>query len=598
MPTQLYEDDVQDRILEYWNYHHNDFDYYINKVIGIELTWARENPITIDGKTVSRLQKLEQPVHTLAITVGESLEPLLQIICVLKPQRVVAVLNEKYGEVGGQHRGQVLKNKVQRLPDASDLPDQYRHALPEFVPVVLENDTPTEVFRALRDALQEPQSQPPAGSINVVDITGAKKSMVVGAFLYAAHSELPITYVDFEEYDTKRGRPYGHRCKIGRIDDPYAAFQLRDWEQVRQLYERYNFRGAYRLLGEKDTNGGGTGILGAMTAQLSHNEDTRTLYDEQDTQKVERLIQLLELYEMWEHGQFVQAKELANRFSPPLPEDVLPVAITHLSSIWPHVVTPSTTSDLAQQLLVKHRELKRGGNDPQNSFFNKPQELLSYIYDEQAKVKRLLDYNEDTRSAFLRAAGLHEFLLKARLAFCWFQDWLEFRQVTQAPDGRRTETSLGVVSNLDQDRTRRLFKKLVKNTADDMYKVLRRASRDGYIKINNQEFVRLTATAPQLANYWGGISLSVDILLHLRNESIHTHLYIPEPVARAACALADSALQEFEAHWLTPFCGHTSTPIPSFPTGAFEAPNWSRICTVCELDFLPPKLQIASNEKE
>jgi hypothetical protein len=206
----------------YWHYHLKEasrYAYYIHNVIGLELAWASQNPLTIEGTRVERLRRPDKQVHTLAITVGESLEPLFQMICVLKPQRVVAVLNQQYGETTGKNMGQELRDLVELLPDATGIPEEYRPDMPELIPIVLEDDSPTEVFRALKDALQEPQSQPPAGSVNVVEITGATtKSMVVGAFLYAAQAELPITYVDFDEYNVRRGRPYGHTITIVHID--------------------------------------------------------------------------------------------------------------------------------------------------------------------------------------------------------------------------------------------------------------------------------------------------------------------------------------------------------------------------------------------
>ena len=127
------------------------------------------------------------------------------------------------------------------------MPEEYRPGSYDdtnFTLQVLTTDTPTDVLRALKDAFQKPETQPSKDVrskeieyINAVDITGGKKSMVVGTFLYAVHSELPITYVDFGKYNSDFSKPYGYSCKIGQITDPYKAFQLRDWERIRQLYE-------------------------------------------------------------------------------------------------------------------------------------------------------------------------------------------------------------------------------------------------------------------------------------------------------------------------------------------------------------------------
>ena len=57
-----------------------------------------------------------------------------------------------------------------------------------------------------------------------------------------------ISYVDFEEYDENERRPYGFGCKIGELTNPYKEFALHEWERVRVLYERYQFRDAQMLL--------------------------------------------------------------------------------------------------------------------------------------------------------------------------------------------------------------------------------------------------------------------------------------------------------------------------------------------------------------
>lgn len=76
--------------------------------------------------------------------------------------------------------------------------------------------------------------------------------------------------------------------------------------------------------------------------------------------------------------------------------------------------------------------------------------------------------------------------------------------------------------------------------------------------------------------------------MKLRGEAIHTHLYIPCPVAEAALHLARLAVKEFEDNWLKRFYPNT------FQKGRIqrvECPRWSELCKDLELDFLPPKLR-------
>jgi hypothetical protein len=590
MSHKLRRKDIRGRTEEYWERWKGNYHCYIEELLGRELAWADTHPLP--GCT-PRLCRLAKPIHALAMTVGESFEPLLQVICVLKPTRLILILNEKYGTTDGRDHGDSLCRLVRKLSMAPDLPKEFEPDVTgmSFDLVKVKADTPTEVFRALRDALQDPEAQPQAGWVNAVDITGAKKSMVVGAFLYAAHSALPITYVDFDEYNSDFGRPYGYKCRIGQIADPYEAFQLRDWEQVRQLYRRYNFRGARELIGTAATEDGpGLGILGAMSSHLAGNKTVRKLYDPEDIAKVEKLLQILQMYEAWDNGEFRQAKKLADAFQPALPSDVVPWAVSVLGDIWPNAVDVIAPGDAARQLLDEHLKLKRGETKPSDSIFAQPVQLLAYVRDELAKIERLIAKNEDYRSTFLRAAGLHEFMLKARLALCWLNNGLEAR-LTGASDWQ----SVGDFGEAEKDA----FESLVETSNEwKLREALKSNPPEAYnVKGGN---VRRSVNAPCLEPYGDGLSLDLETLVHdegararpvfvkLRGETVHTHLYIPHHVAKAAVDLVQAAVIDFETKWLEHFHPCTSQVGANM---SVICPKWSKLCTVCRLSFLPPQLR-------
>ncbi|MDW8055068.1 MAG: hypothetical protein RMJ86_11095, partial [Anaerolineae bacterium] len=108
--------------------------------------------------------------------------------------------------------------------------------------------------------------------------------------------------------------------------------------------------------------------------------------------------------------------------------------------------------------------------------------------------------------------------------------------------------------------------------------------------------VNLGSNAPSLGEYWKGKSLDLDTVQHnnkpcfikLRGEAIHTHLYIPRPIAEAALELVRAAVEEFETNWLEHFHPGTRTAAANKPVAA---PSWSRLCDVCALTFLPPRLR-------
>lgn len=589
MECRLTKSALKKRTQEYWE-KKPGYDCYINELLGRELQEASKDP--------TRLRGVGKPVHTLALTVGESFEPLLQVVCVLRPKRVVLILNSFYGDTSGSDRGEDIKQIMLKLAQVKDLPEGMRPELRsdkqqnDFDLIELTNDTPTQVFRALRQAMQKPEAQPPEGYTNVVDITGAKKSMVVGAFLYAAHSGLPITYVDFDEYDTQWGKPYGYTCRIGEIANPYEAFHLRDWEQVRRLYESYSFRNARALLGEPAGGGNsGTGILGAMSRTLG-GDGGEPLFDKNDIERVMRLALLLEMYEAWENGDYAAAKRLRDNFNPPLSSEVVPWSVEELGDVWPATTGAPDARTAADTLLRAHLALKQGASKPSDSLFAQPVRLFAYVRDELAKIERLIAKNEDYRSAYLRAAGLHEFLLKARLALCWLNNALEAK-----PRGASTWQPIATAFGAAEKDA---FASLMDESSEWKLRKTLQASPPSEMNVKGGN-IRRSVIAPSLGPYSNGLLLDVatavytdaagnsaPLFVRLRGEAIHTHLYIPRSVAEAALDLVRAAVTEFETNWLEHF--HPGT-LGSMADKLVEAPSWAQLCKLCELTFLPPRLR-------
>lgn len=589
MPGKLTKTIIKERTEQYWDKFRGDYDCYVKELLGRELNLARADPL---GDGTPRLRLLDKCVHTLALTVGESFEPLLQVTCVLRPKRIVLILNNSYSGTPGKDHGETLKKLMESLTQVSDLPDDMRPSLSDndFDLIELGADTPTQVFRALRCAMQKRAAQPPEGYVNAVDITGAKKSMVVGAFLYAAHSGLRITYVDFDNdaYNSYWSKLYGFKCKIGEIPNPYEAFRLREWEQVRQLYNSYNFRGARIWLGKaKNSDDAGTGILGAMSGVLDRFEHEKSLYEDADIKQAERLAQAMEMYEAWENGDYVRAKSLLDGFDPSLPPDVAPFGVKELGNDWPSASTIPGARDAAQHLLSSHLELKHGQTAPSDSLFARPLHLLAYVREERAKVRRLSEKNEDYRSAYMRAAGLHEFLLKARLALCWLNNALEAKP--KGSGSWQPVTAFGLSEHA-------AFGSLMDESSEWKFRRALRAGSQEEMNVTAGS-IRRTATAPDLKPYFDGLPFDLNAAVHtdssgnttplfvkLRGEAVHTHLYIPKHVAEAAIELVAAAVDEFETNWLR----HFHPDVLQQAEGKWvEAPPWNRLCEVFRLEFLP-----------
>jgi hypothetical protein len=350
------------------------------------------------------------------------------------------------------------------------------------------------------------------------------------------------------------------------------------------LYEYYNFRGALELLGTAATGSTpGKGILGVMSSHLEEGKGSHKLYDAEEVAKVERLIQILEMYEVWDNGDFRRAKSLVDAFEPSLSPDLVPWTITELGDIWPGTDGIDDPGSAASHLHDAHLELKHGRDGPEDSFFGRPAQLLAYVRDELAKVERLIVYNEDYRSAYLRAAGLHELLLKARLCICFLNE-----EVKLTVDGDPPAEPA--------DR-HEWFKAIAGLSGPDVMRDALKHRKK--LPFRHGRKLELTSSAPVLESYWERKALDLDrvrttrgqpVFTVLRNESIHTHLYIPDHVAKAALELVKAAVEEFEANWLKHFYPEALSSADPRPV---EYPKWPRLCgdDACQLDFLPPKLR-------
>jgi len=214
---------------------------YIRDVLPLELQC-----VASDDEEPRRLPDTSIQGGILVQLVGFSLEPLLQSICAYKPAEVVLILNQDYGDRSWETFGREIERYVSSLP--SDLlhcsVQQHQDIVVTSVP--LDKDYPEYVFQRLR---QELMPRLRDGKRLGLDITGGKKSMVSGAFFFGAFAGVDISYVDFDEYDPERRMPLGYTCRIGLLANPYQTFRLRDWERVRELYQRYAFRSASALLG-------------------------------------------------------------------------------------------------------------------------------------------------------------------------------------------------------------------------------------------------------------------------------------------------------------------------------------------------------------
>jgi len=294
-----------------WNYYLGPLDQNmpINQpdepLLFKELAWAKSRgrvPLIASGQKI-----------TLAFLVGDSFDPILQSILAYQPDRLVPVVCNFYGSrdptkddhIVGLDQWKKLKALIVRLPNNEKTGKPFEvQDHPQTVP-----DTPSGVFAYLKDQLSGEAQASDQWDV-WVDITGAKKTMVAGAFLYAAYTGTRICYVDFDEYDQESHRPYGFTCWFREVDNIYQRLHLREWEQVQTLYTRYDFHSALTVL------------EAGLNAPDTWNEN------------YQNMLVFFRLCHEWEEGHYRAALEILDT----LPDEVkrlAPTAIALLGPKWP-----------------------------------------------------------------------------------------------------------------------------------------------------------------------------------------------------------------------------------------------------------------------
>ncbi len=457
--------------------------------------------------------------ETLVLLVGFSLEPLLQSVCVYKPQKIVLLLNQEgyAGEECHQFADHVVE-AIGHLASKGLIDD-----LPVFPgkfpgrPGYPTPDKPDKIFKTLVDVLHDETNV-------VIDITGGKKSMVSGAYMYAAYAGTRISYVDFDEYDPDKRRPYGYSCRIGALNNPYQTFALREWERVRELYSRYQFQEAQKVLQSLSP-----AIKQAMP-------DT--------AQPISKLADFLTYYGHWDRGDFRQAKQAAAS----LDAFDQPSVVTALGDQWFEIAG----SDFV--------------NKPTHFYGNLPA-VHAYVCDELARIRRLIDYNEDYRSAFLRAGGVNEIVMLARVV----------QLVTD-----QIEQSL-LLDALEEKTPRAsdIFKALLESTGKDIS-----IGTDRKYSISFTKAPTLTVSHPApMKSWWRATNLfnagdGWDAFLTLRNDLIHKYFSVPREWARDALLFVQANFEDFLGHSLEGLNLRTTVL------------TWPELCNLCGLSrFLPPSLR-------
>ncbi|RJQ27235.1 MAG: CRISPR-associated protein [Peptococcaceae bacterium] len=496
------------------------------------------------AEKAGRLNK--KPCTTLVLLLGFSLEPLLQLICVYNPQKILLIMNRFYGEEEGHvYGGRFKEEAVVWLKEAKLI-----GAVPEFLsppdkpndPGYIVNDDPAAIFEALTKAIGKEEDV-------IIDVTGGKKSMVTGAFLYAAYAGVPISYVDFDDkaYSTAHRRPYGYACKIGELSNPYQSFALREWEKVKESYKAYKFRDVLELLVGPDRKGGNGTIYRALEEYLPGAADG-----------IKKMEEVVALYEKWDGGDFNGAAEIARRVRDRVPEFNPPDAVSCLGGKWCSVEPAG----------FKFTDLI-------NDFYDDSEHLRVYVFDELKRIGRLICCNQDYRSAFIRAGSLSEVVMLAR-------------QVKLVEKKEDKEALLKAFHDGMTPGASSVYKKLLKDSGAIIKIGPKRnlSSREDYLYFADAPEIEVELTKKMDA--WWKNSTSFfkaddgwDSFLKLRNQMVHKYFTVSREWAEDAFCFVTANFEDF--------LGQKTASL----TYSAEAVSWKELCVLCCLTrFLPLKLRM------
>lgn len=499
-------------------------DVYINKLLPLEIDYFKSKKVFSEVIDTDILVQL----------VGFSWEPLFISLCAYQPETLVLVLNKKYNNQSGDRRGMDYKEHINKLKEADLIANK-----PEIISDTVE-DTPESVFKLLREKVLPYVNE---GRSVVIDITGAKKSMVSGAYLFATYSDSLVSYLDFGEYSVKYGRPYGYTCVIKKPENPVELFKLNEWLRVKEQYNRYAFGNALRIIN-------------------SIEKETMEFIGFEGENAVELLKECLRFYEVWDNGDYRAALEKYKTITAKISSFPCPSAVQELGEVWFTNKDPKNT--------IKQIE---GGEDINQSIYLQGRKILIYAQDEVGKIGRLIKYKEDYRSAFLRAIGLNDFLLKARLIRLWINNQLQIEIDDKVL--KRDEFSDECRNAID--------KRLLEYSGLANIVKLLRKEKPFTLTIDQlgKTKVSYIHEAPTMDEFWRGqtcLNLNIPFdLFYLRNKAIHFCLSVSEEIAKAAFNLAKTNLEDLRKNWVT----------QSIASGVYEALQWDDLCEQCRINFLP-----------
>lgn len=163
-------------------------------------------------------------------TVGDSPEPLVLAIVLLRPQEVLLIHSPE------------TKAQVKRI-------SQYvyrflRDDAPLIIPREVNSSRTVEVYQTVKEQWQTWQA---LDHEIAVDITGGKKAMISGTALAAAILNLDVFYTDYYRYDSDARRPIAGTEYLNQLPNPMEVLGEVEYGKAVELFRSGNYGEAAQI---------------------------------------------------------------------------------------------------------------------------------------------------------------------------------------------------------------------------------------------------------------------------------------------------------------------------------------------------------------
>lgn len=279
-----------------WDVKHNAYVNYLKKY-WIELF---EDDFAIVRAKADRdrdkLQLPDQDSAAMILTLGDSFEPLVLAVHLVKPASIFVLYSDQKhltkftdclvdsGYCDSSKNAEDIIKGI-RIP-ASDAAALFRLLRGKEKNGLNDTRKQQDYLKDLVAILQDENRRRDV----IFDITGAKKTISGGCLLFAAYYELPVYYMDFgdaDNYDPDLGRPYPGSSWYTRQANPIVGFCIRDLKSIGTAFDSGRFATAATLLEP---------LISKM------RNDREGYFDKTEIDLYEGLRKLTMVYDDWQNG--------------------------------------------------------------------------------------------------------------------------------------------------------------------------------------------------------------------------------------------------------------------------------------------------------